>query len=117
MITDGNGNSVTTETATFTMASSEDELNIVSQPEDMEVANTGDKATATVVAEGTNLSYTWYYYNPNAGLGKFLKSSTTGNSYSTNVTEAKDGFQVYCVITDGYGNSVTTETVTFKIAE
>jgi hypothetical protein len=46
---------------------------------------------------------------------KFSKSSITGYTYSVQLTDARDGNQVYCVITDALGNSVRTDTVTMTI--
>ena len=109
-ITDKYGNSVKTNTVTLSMGNV---AKITTQPESVTVAE-GKKATVTVSATGDGLTYKWYYKNP--GSSKFsYTSSFTGNSYSVTMSEARSGRQVYCVITDRYGNSVTTETVTLKM--
>ncbi len=113
VITDKYGNSVTTDTVTLGMKTP---LKITAQPTDVTVGK-GQTAKVTVSATGDGLTYKWYYKNP--GATKFSTTSTfTGNSYHISSMDAKrSGRQVYCVITDKYGNSVTTETVTIKMAD
>jgi 3D (Asp-Asp-Asp) domain-containing protein len=107
VITDKYGNSVTTDTVTLIMGNT---VEIVEQPENVVVPN-GKKASVTVDATGDGLTYKWYYKNK--GASKFSYTSTfTGNTYSTAMSDSRDGRQIYCVITDKYGNSVTTDTVT-----
>ena len=116
VITDAYGRSVTTNTVTLSMAQSSTgtPLKIVTQPTSVTVAN-GKTAKATVVAQGDGLTYEWYYTS-NGTTSKFYKSSTTTASYSTTMDSSRDGRQIYCVITDQYGNTVTTNTVTLKMS-
>ena len=111
VITDSNGNQVISATATLNMVKPT-ELKILKQPISIRV-DEGETATVTVEAQGDGLTYTWYYRN--AGVTKFTKSSTTTNTYSMKMDATRDGRQVYCVITDQYGNSVTTNTVSMGI--
>ena len=87
-------------------------VKIVSQPVDVRV-NAGEKATVSVAAEGVGLTYAWYIKDP--GASKFSKSSVTASSYSVNMTEARNGRQAYCVISDSYGNIATSATATLSI--
>gem|GEM_PF-1060079 len=106
VITDKYGNSVTTDTVTLIMGNT---VKIAAQPENVIVPN-GEKASVTVSATGDGLTYKWYYKNK--GASKFSYTSTfTGNTYSTTMSDSRDGRQIYCVITDKYGNSVKTDTV------
>ncbi|MBQ7027773.1 MAG: hypothetical protein IJN14_05180, partial [Ruminococcus sp.] len=106
VITDKYGNSVTTDTVTLIMGNT---VKIAAQPENVIVPN-GKKASVTVSATGDGLTYKWYYKNK--GASKFSYTSTfTGNTYSTTMSDSRDGRQIYCVITDKYGNSVKTDTV------
>jgi predicted DNA binding CopG/RHH family protein len=107
VVTDKYGNSVTTRTATL----SKYMLAIVTEPEDVEVEN-GEKATVSVEASGEGLTYQWYVKNKTAS--KFSKSSIKTNTYSVKMSDTVDGRQVYCIITDKYGNSVTTRTATLS---
>ena len=106
VITDQYGNTVTTETAT--MSRPPLELMILTQPQDVQV-EIGKRFNITVVAQGEGLTYQWYYKN-NYGTA-FAVSSFTGKSYSMTMANYCDRRQIYCVITDQYGNTVTTETV------
>lgn len=88
-------------------------LVITKQPSSVKVAPT-KKATVSVSATGEGLTYKWYHKN--AGDAKFtLAKSMTGKSYSCTMSNSADGRQVYCVITDKYGNSVKTKTVTLSM--
>ena len=111
VITDKDGSTVTTETVTLSMEKTP--LTLVSQPASVTVRG-GETASATVVATGDGLTYTWYYTS-NAADTTFSKSSTTTATYSTTMEASRDGRRIYCVITDAYGNSVTTETATLSM--
>ena len=110
VVTDKYGNKVQTNTVTIRMSAS-----IVTQPKNVTVVK-GKEAKVTVKAVGDGLTYKWYYKD--AGKDKFsLTKSFTGNSYSISEMDAKrSGRQVYCVVTDKYGNKVQTDTVTLRVA-
>ena len=112
VITDEYGSSVTTDTVTINMETAQTELAIVKQPVSVTVAE-GEIASVSVTAQGDGLAYVWYYRN--AGTTKFYKSSTTTNTYAMEMSATRDGRELYCVITDKYGNSVTTDTVTINM--
>ena len=112
VITDQYGKTVTTNTVTIKMQAQQTQLTITNQPVGATVAN-GATATVSVSATGSGLKYQWYY-RPASG-GAFLKSSQTTATYSTTMTAARNGYQLYCVITDQYGKTVTTNTVTIKM--
>ncbi len=84
-------------------------LSIKTQPKNV-VASSGKTAKVTVDATGVELKYTWYYAKK--GSSKFSKTSVTTASYSVKMSSSVDGRKVYCVVTDKFGNSVTTDTVT-----
>ena len=88
-------------------------LIITQQPVDVRVPQ-GERAKATVKATGENLSYQWYLMN--AGSTKFSKSSITTATYAVTMSDKANGRSVYCVITDAYGTSVQTDTVTLTQA-
>ena len=106
-ITDAYGNTLTTKPVTLAM------LSITSQPKDA-FAVIGKNASATVAAAGDDLTYAWFVKDPDKST--FTKSSMTSSTYSFKMTEAKSGRKLYCVVTDKYGNSITTETVTLSAA-
>ncbi len=87
-------------------------VTITTQPKNY-VGAVGSTATATVAASGTGLTYQWYFKNP--GSNTFTKSGSKTATYSATLTEANSGRQLYCVIKDSLGNSVTSNTVTMKV--
>ncbi|MBQ1848384.1 MAG: hypothetical protein II135_10285 [Clostridia bacterium] len=115
VITDKYGNKVTTDTVTLNMAVPEGyELKIAKQPENVCVG-LNETAVTTVSVEGEGLKYQWYGRDP--GQSSFWKSGLTGDTYSVSMVPKKSGREVYCVITDKYGNKVTTQTVTLNAAD
>ena len=71
-------------------------------------------AKVSFKAAGDGLAYTWYFKD--AGATSFTKTTAfTGNAYSVTMTEARDGRQVYCVVTDKYGKTAKTSTVTLNM--
>jgi len=90
-------------------------LKITQQPVDM-IDAVGKTVSTTVKATGDGLSYAWYYKNK--GSSKFTKTdSFKGNTYTVAMSDTRNGRQIYCVVTDKYGNSVTSNTVTIKIGQ
>ena len=110
VVSDANGNRVTTKTVTLTMRNP---LKITTQPTNKTAAN-GATVSTKVVASGDGLKYQWYY-TANGKSSTFVKSGTTSATYSTTMNADRDGRKVYCVITDKYGNSVKTNTVTLSM--
>ncbi len=110
VITDARGNTAQTNTVTMTVA----EALSVADLTDC-AGPLGSTATFTVEATGEGLSYQWWVKKPTAT--KFSKSSVTGPVYEVELTEARNGNQIYCVVTDAYGNTARTNTVTMTVAE
>ena len=109
-VTDKRGNSVESDTVTVMF---DDTIVILQQPESQTVL-LGDSITLSVKADGTGLKYQWYYKK--AGQDSF-------SSYRTNATETVtpnatwDGIQLYCTITDIFGNSVDSDIITVTIEQ
>jgi uncharacterized protein YkwD len=109
VVKDTYGNSVTTKTVTMSIA---DPVTITTQPKNY-VGAAGSTATATVKASGDGLTYQWYFANP--GETSFTKSGNKTATYSATLTEANSGRRMYCVITDTYGNTAKSNTVTMTV--
>ncbi len=75
---------------------------------------TGYAAAAQRPASGTGLSYQWWVKTPSST--KFTKSSITGPAYSVELTAARNGNQLCCVVTGKYGQTVQTNTVKMTVA-
>ena len=114
VVTDKFGAKTETETVTLNMAIPEGYAGpvITAQPQDAAVAN-GQTASATVVAEGLELRYQWYGIEPN---GRTFTSGIRTDTYAVKMIPSKSGRQVYCVVTDKYGFSVTSETAVLRMA-
>lgn len=78
------------------------------------IAPSGKTAKVTVKATGEKLKYTWYFKNK--GASQFTKTTAfTGSTYSVSMSSARDGRQVYCVISDRNGCQVTTPVTTLRM--
>ena len=115
VVTDKYGNTARTDTVTLNVDIPEGyELTVDSQPADCSVKK-GNSARAVFAVTGDGLTYQWYGKDP--GQTKFWKSSIKKSTYSVTMVPAKSGRQIYCVATDKYGNSVTSDTVVLSITE
>ncbi|MCD8134292.1 MAG: hypothetical protein LUE19_10660, partial [Clostridiales bacterium] len=114
IVTDENGNSVTSEAATLSLPSA-GSIVITAQPTDCAGA-VGDTATFIVEATGSGLSYQWQYLN--AGASTWRDSGMDGAdtaALSVPITDARDGQQYRCVVTDEDGNMAVSEAVTLSV--
>ena len=88
-------------------------MSIAAQPADY-AGTAGQSAVFAVRAAGDDLTYQWYFKD--TSHSKFyLTNSFKGSSYTVSMNESRDGRQVYCVITDKYGNKVKTKTVRLRM--
>ena len=108
VVTDKYGKTVKSNVVTLSM----EPIEIVLQPTNAAAAK-NKTVGVFVMAKGEDLKYQWYVAAP--GSSKFSKSSVTDPYYSVAMTAARDGRKVYCLITDGDGNSVKTKTVTLTM--
>ncbi|MBR4692859.1 MAG: hypothetical protein IKP17_08880, partial [Oscillospiraceae bacterium] len=108
VVTDAYGSTVQTNTVSMTIGSA---LSVADLSD--YVGPVGSTASFTAVATGDGLTYQWYVKKPSAS--SFSKSSIKTATYSVELTAARNGNQVYCVVTDAFGSSVTTNTVTMTV--
>ena len=85
---------------------------ILEEPSDCYGA-VGEEVSTSVVAQGDDLTYQWYYRNK--GNSKFKKAKYTTPTYYAVMSDLRDGCKIYCVVTNGSGKSVKSQTVTLKI--
>lgn len=107
VVKDKNGTSVKVTARTLRMAAT-----ITTQPKSVKVKK-NTTAKVTVKAAGDGLKYAWYVKNP--GSSSYVKSSITAATYSAKMTAKINGRQVYCVVTDKYGKTVKSNTVSMKM--
>ncbi len=86
---------------------------ITTQPKSVGVAS-GKTAKVTVKADGSELTYKWYYKDKGASSYK-VATSMKGDTYSVAMTKARSGRKVYCLITDVSGNKVKSNVVTIGL--
>lgn len=109
IVKDAYGKKVQTRTITLTTAPA---LKITKQPQSVRVAK-GETVKLTVAAKGDGLTYQWYYKDLNTST--FKKSTLPkSNVYTVAMTTAKHGQQLYCKITDKYGDSIDSNVVTLS---
>ena len=114
IVKNGEGESLTTEAAVLNVKY---ELTILQQPENF-TGKAGDTAIFSVMAAGYQVSYQWQYQN--AGSDEWRNSSMAGSSSSTlvvSVNSSRDGQKYRCVLTDGDGKRLVTDTVSIQIKE
>ncbi len=111
VIKDKYGSMIKSDVVTITMLT-ENPLRITQQPKSASAAE-GETVKVTVAAEGDGVTYQWYIKNK--GDSKYSKSSITSNVYQTNMTAAKDGRILQCVIKDKYGSMIKSDVVTITM--
>ncbi|MBQ5865991.1 MAG: leucine-rich repeat domain-containing protein [Oscillospiraceae bacterium] len=108
VVTDAYGKKAQTKTVTLGMTVS------ITQQLQSVVVEEGQTAKVSFQAVGDGLKYTWYFSD--ADDATFKKTSTfTGNTYSVKMSDARNGRLIYCVVSDAYGNKVSTDIVSLKI--
>ena len=111
IITDGYGNSVTTKEVVLTIRTP---LNITSQPSNAS-GFAGETATYTIAARGDNLSYQWQVFKDGAWTNCSMNDGAKTATLSFEIKATLNGNKYHCIITDGYGDSVTSNEVTLTV--
>jgi len=114
VITDANGNEILSDVAIFTVDIFETEptlVEIVTQPVNQTVAP-GTNVEFSVVAKGDELTYQWQTMVDGAWTNI---ADATAATLTVEASEANDGTQYQCVITNKYGLTATTATVTLTV--
>ena len=117
IITDANGNTVTSDAAKLSFGSITGTVKITSQPTDVK-ASVGKIVSFKVVAEGVGLKYQWQTSSSNGA--KWGNTSLSGNNtalLSFSAPATYDGRLYRCVITDAEGNTVVSEAAKLSIGE
>ena len=97
-----------------TLMKVQEELQLIQSPVDQYV-QIGQTADFSLEASGALLTYQWYA-NKGDGLGWIKLTGATQTSYQVNrVTLNQNGYQYRCVITDVYGNEITSDAATLYV--
>ena len=104
------GNSVASDTVKVTLSNG---ITITRQPQSKTI-NLGDSLTLSLKASGDGLTYQWYFKK----VGQTTFSPWNGHTKASETcmpNASWDGIQLYCVIKDSAGYSVTSDTVTVTV--
>lgn len=107
VVTDTYGNTVTSETALLERIPTT--LEIIEQPSADTAVKQGENYKVTVKAKGDGLTYQWYLKN--AGSDEWFTSAVKNKQYTVTMTDKRAGREIYCMITDIYGNQVESNHV------
>ena len=102
-ITDGSGNSVTSNAAKLTMLST---LSITTQPINQSAAS--GYVYFTVVANGEGLKYRWQWSSDGKTWGDTSLTGYNTNRLRVGVSSTTHGRLYRCIVSDKYGNTVTS---------
>ena len=90
-------------------------LKITAQPTDKTV-KLGESLTLSVKAEGTGLTYQWYYKK--SGATSFSKwNGRTHASETVTPNASWDGIQLYCTVKDSSGNSLDSSVAKITVTQ
>ena len=99
---------------TDTKTDAPQELTITAQPGDV-TCKAGEVATFTVLAEGTDLYYQWYYQKPGSETWTAVSAAVGKTStYSLTAAERHNGYRYKCVVSNGSA-SVESETALLTV--
>ena len=108
IVKDSSGKSVTSNAATIHITNPL--LSITTQPKNYTGA-VGSRATFSVVAQGTGLTYQWQYYSG----GTWKNFGSNDSTVSLKVSSVHNGMKYRCIVKDSSGKSVTSTVVTIKV--
>ena len=106
-VKDSAGHAITSNTVTVTVTGT---IVITKQPDKQITIMEGDPVTLSLKANGTGLTYQWYCQKK----GQTSFSQWNGRTHATETCNpglSWDGMQLYCRITDSYGNTIDSDTV------
>ena len=87
---------------------------ITGQPSDY-TGTVGGTATMKVTATGSGLKYQWYVSKDSGKTWNSLGNDFARASVSFEATEARNGYSYRCVVTDGNGKSVISNSAKLNI--
>ena len=117
LVKDVSGKGEYTEAVTLSMKKGEPELQITQHPAEQTSLLLNQTVTFTVEAVGEGLTYAWYRSDDNGET--WVRTWMAGYNEKTLTFAATEGRQdLYrCVVTDLYGNTVTSQSAEFKLKE
>ncbi len=111
IVTDKNGKTETSNEVTLTVVTP---LAITTQPEDYS-GPVGDYAVFNVSAEGEGLKYQWQVLKNGTWTNCSKNDGAKTATFTQEIKDSRNGNVYQCVITDKYGDTVTTAEVTLTV--
>ena len=115
LITDSDGDQITTEAVTLNVKEPSDAITIISQPMSYE-GPVGNKAVFKVVAEGEGLTYQWQLKKGNSWANQSSGGANT-DTFTVKAEMTRNGKVYRCVITDVNGEQKVSEEVSITISD
>ena len=91
------------------------QLAITRQPQNTSI-QLGEAVNLSLKAQGIGIKYQWYYKKAGASAFSIWKNHTHA-AESVTPDASWNGIQLYCIVTDGAGNSVQSDTVTVTVTQ
>ena len=113
LVTDKYGYTVASEAARLLVV---ERAKITADPTDV-IARKGQLVTFAVAATGDGVTYCWQYKQPGRDWKNTSVSTSKTDTLLITADAYRDGYQYRCVVTDKYGNEVTTKAATLTVIE
>ena len=111
IISDKYGASITSEVATLYMT----KLFVIdTQPEDFS-GYAGETATFNIVVEGEGIKYQWQVWKSGAWTNCSVNDGAKTDTLTLLIKDSRDGSKYQCVVTDKYGETLTSDEVTLTV--
>ena len=114
IVTDKTGASVTSNEATLTM---KNPLILVNSPVTEIIAYSGTYVNFTIQASGDGLKYQWQVFKNGEWTNCSVKDGAKTDTMTLEAKTSRDGLKYHCVVTDKYGQSLTSEEITLSVIE
>ena len=111
IVTDTNGKTETSNEVTLTVVTP---LAITTQPEDYS-GPVGDYAVFNVSAEGEGLKYQWQVWKSGAWTNCSVNDGAKTDTLTLLIKDSRDGSKYQCIVTDKYGETLTSDEVTLTV--
>ena len=111
IVTDTNGKTETSNEVTLTVVTP---LAITTQPEDYS-GPVGDYAVFNVSAEGEGLKYQWQVWKSGAWTNCSVNDGAKTDTLTLLIKDSRGGSKYQCVVTDKYGETLTSDEVTLTV--
>ena len=114
IVTDANGNMLTSDPATLTVKAAAAAFKITTQPKD-QTAAVGETVVFAVEATGEGLTYQWQYSTSGTYWFNSSMSGSDTNSLTVQAITKRNGQQYRCIVTDANGNKLTSDSATLTV--